>query len=605
MVVLGQFMLSLPGKLARWSIVSFLLLAHPQQSPSPVAIAASSPQGQAAAYCPPDPSLVRTFQIQGKGASSPLVGQQVTTEGVVVGDYQEPDQLRGFFLQDPIGDGDPETSDGLFVFTPSGPPVNAGDYVRITGKVREFASSGDTQGTLTELEEVRSSLVCASGISVRPTPVSLPVGNPNDLERYEGMLVSFPQTLTVTEVYNLGRFGEIGLAANGRLYHPNNGNGLGDTAEGNPRRRILLDDGSNTQNPRPIPYLSAADTSGTRRVGDSLTGLTGILSYGFSSYRVQPVGAVGFAPANPRPQAPEDVGGSLRVASYNVLNYFTTLGRRGAGDQAELERQRAKLVAALRALDADVVGLIEIENNGDGALNDLVGALNAALGASTYAAVPTGTLGTDEIKVALIYKPARVKPEGAFRVDDDPVYSRPPLAQTFRDQGGGRFTVVVNHLKSKGSCPSDPKDPNQDYGQGCWNALRVQQTQRLLSFIQGLQATDPDVLVVGDLNAYAQEEPLEVLTRAGLENLIRRIPAKERYSYVYNGESGNLDHALATSSLAAQVSGVTEWHINADEPRVLDYNLEFKPDDRYAPTPFRSSDHDPLLIGLRLSPDPP
>lgn len=553
--------------------------------------------------CPAGPSLTRTFQIEGSAASSPLVGQVVTTEGVVVGDYQEANQLRGFFLQDFTGDNDPSTSDGLFVFTPAGFPVNLGDYVQVTGTVREFAFSGDTGGTLTQLDTVSNVVVCASGTSVSATPVALPLTNTGDLERYEGMLVSFPQTLTVTEVFNLGRFGEVSLSVNGRLFQPNNGNGLEDSAAINPRRRILLDDASNTQNPSPIPYLSASDTSGTRRIGDTVTGLAGVLSYGFSSYRVEPVGAVNFAPANPRPLAPENVGGSLKVASYNVLNYFTTFGSRGASNQAEFDRQKAKLVAALRGLDADVVGLIEVQNNGETALNDFVNALNAALGAGTYASIQTGTVGSDEIRVAIIYKPAKVTPEGAFRVDTDPVYSRPPVAQTFRDKAtNGRFTVVVNHFKSKGC--DGASGAEADSGQGCWNALRVQQAQRLLALVNDLKATDPDVLVVGDLNAYVEEDPLKVLTGAGLENLVLRSPAEKRYSYVFNGESGNLDHALVTSSLAAQVSGVTEWHINSDEPRVLDYNTEFKPDDRYAPTPFRSSDHDPLLAGLSLSPDP-
>ncbi|MCL6568906.1 MAG: ExeM/NucH family extracellular endonuclease, partial [Meiothermus silvanus] len=450
------------------------------------------------------------------------------------------------------------------LFVCLGDPVTIGDHPRALNDVDVTAT-----GLLALVTQGLNAGVDRSGASIgEPTaffPGAAVAPSTGDLERYEGMLVSFPQTLTVSEVYNLGRFGEISLSAGGRLFHPNNGNGLGDTAMGNPLRRILLDDGSNVQNPRPIPYLSAADTSGTRRVGDSVVGLTGVLSYGFSSYRVEPVGTVNFIPSNPRPEAPEDVGGSLRVASYNVLNYFTTLGARGASNQAELERQRAKLVAALRALDADIVGLIEIQNNGDAALEDLVRALNTALGSDAYTALATGSLGTDQIKVALIYKPARVRPEGAFRIDDDPIYSRPPLAQTFRDRAtGGRFSVVVNHFKSKGC--EGASGAETDTGQGCWNALRVRQAQRLLTFINDLRATDPDVLVVGDLNAYAEEDPLKVLTGAGLENLILHISAAKRYSYVFNGESGNLDHALATSSLSSQVTGITEWHINADEP---------------------------------------
>ncbi len=562
------------------------------QAPALGPLTARTPQ------CPAGAGVVRTYQIQGSGPASPLAGQSVTTEGVVVGDYQGPNQLGGFYIQDFQGDGDVATSDGLFVFNTSF-PVKVGDYVQLRGTVREFASGS---GTLTELEALSSLTLCESGVLVEPTPIDLPVSEVGDLERYEGMLVTFPQTLSVSEVFNLARFGEITLSAGGRLYHPNNGNGLGESTALNPRRRILLDDASTVQNPATIPYLGPG-TDATRRVGDSVRGLTGILTFGFSAYRVQPVGPVSFENTNPRPASPSAVGGSLRVASFNVLNYFTTLGSRGASNQAELERQKAKLVAAIAGLNADVVGLIEVQNNGDTALTDLVAALNAALGAGTYAAIHSGSIGSDEIKVALIYKPARVAPEGAFRVDGDPVYSRPPLAQTFRDLGtGGRFTVVVNHFKSKG-CEGATGE-NLDAGQGCWNALRVQQAQKLLSFLEQLKTTDPDVILLGDFNAYAAEDPIRTLTGAGLENLGLRRSAPERYSYVFNGESGSLDYAFVTPSLSPQVTGFTEWHINADEPRAFDYNTEFKPDDRYAPTPYRSSDHDPLLLGLSLSADP-
>jgi predicted extracellular nuclease len=538
--------------------------------------------------CPSATKLTPIYTIQGEGAATPLAGQQVTTQGVVVGDFQESNQLRGFFLQDLYGDFRSATSDGLFVFTPSGFAVNAGDYVQVTGTASEFSEQ-------TQLGNVTSLEVCASSFNRYATPVFLPVSDVGRLERYEGMLVTFFQPLTVTEVFNLGRFGEVGLSALGRLYHPNNGNFLGESAQKNPLRRILLDDGSTSQNPAPTPYLSATDTTGTRRIGDKVNNLTGILSYGFGNYRMQPTHGVSFQ-APSRPEL-ENVRGSLKVASFNVLNYFTTLGSRGASSPEELARQQAKIVAALTAINADVVGLIEIENNGDEALNDLVAALNAKLGANTYAAIETGTVGTDDIKVAIIYKPGVVTPEGAFQIDNNDVYSRPPVAQTFR-QGDKRFTVVVNHFKSKG-CGEATGD-ELDTGQGCYNALRTKQAQQLSSFVTTLQATDPDVLVIGDLNSYAEEDPIAVLETSGLRNMLKLVPPTERYSFVFNGESGTLDYALATRSLTWQVRGVTIWHINTDEPLVIDYNLEFKSDDRYAPTPFRSSDHDPVIVGLEL-----
>jgi hypothetical protein len=213
--------------------------------------------------------------------------------------------------------------------------------------------------------------------------------------------------------------------------------------------------------------------------------------------------------------------------------------------------------------------------------------------------------GTDAIRVSLLYRSAAVTPvspaqnyqtsTAAYSL----LFDRPPLAQSFRENATGEvFTVVVNHFKSKGGCPAS--GPDADAGQGCWNAKRVAQANGLAEWIRLLQVADPDVLVIGDLNAYGEEDPVLALTDGGLVNLVARVPAPSRYSYVFDGEAGCLDYALATASLARQVTGVTIWHINADEPSVLDYNTEFKTQDLYEPTPYRSSDHDPVVVGLRL-----
>lgn len=266
------------------------------------------------------------------------------------------------------------------------------------------------------------------------------------------------------------------------------------------------------------------------------------------------------------------------------------------------------------AIDADVFGLIEIENDGDGpasAIQDLVESLNSLAGAGEYTAIedPAFT-GSDAIKVALIYKPGRLTPIAAPRTSTDSAFSRPPIAQTFEEiSSGERFSVVVNHFKSKGSCPTDPFDPNADQGdgQGCWNALRVEQAQALLNFIRTLasETGDDDVLVIGDLNSYGQEDPILALQNGDLINQIGKyVPAEARYSYVFDGMTGYLDHALASVHMDAQVSDVTIWHINADEPSVIDYNTEFKSQDLYAPTPYRSSDHDPVIIGVDLNAAP-
>ena len=539
----------------------------------------------AAAAEPPGcgtPADHRISEVQGPGETSPVNGRTVRVEGVVTADFQRPDQLGGFFVQDPVPDADPRTSEGLFVY--SAQEVSVGDRVLVTGRATEFNG-------LTELSPVSSVDVCGRG-RVAPANVRLPLRKGEDLERYEGMLLRFPQRLTATETYALGRYGEVTVSAGGRLFQPTDGHG--STQAGNDARRLLVDDGSNVQNPDTIPYTDPR----VLRIGDSTQGLTGVLGHGFGEYRLQPTVKARFANANRRPAKPRRVGGDVRVASFNTLNWFTTLGERGADTAQEQERQLAKLTAALKGLDADVVGLMEVENNGDAAVGALVDALNRATGAGTYAWVRHPHPGADAIHVALIYKPGKVTPVGAARSSQDPVFDRPPLVQTFRPASGRTsFTVIVNHFKSKGCDGTTGPDADQGDGQGCYNARRVAQAEA----VAAIADASPNPLVIGDLNAYAAEDPVKVLTDGGLVSQTGRfVPPRERYSYVFDGQSGELDHILAGRSLSRRATGATIWHVNSDEPVFLDYNTEFNPPEFYRPDAFRSSDHDPVLLGLRL-----
>ncbi|SHN26473.1 ExeM/NucH family extracellular endonuclease [Rhizobacter sp. OV335] len=567
--------------------------------------------------CPAAPNTLRDITaVQGPGALSPFDGQAVTVRGVVTADFQGDAQLKGFFIQQPVADADPKTSEGLFVFAPGGADVKLGDYVQASGTVSEFKSGSTDPERLTELTTVTAISTCGAGPAIAAREITLPLTSATDLEAVEGMLVEFKQTLTVSEVYNLGRYGELVLSTGGRLFQANNHPGSATRDEvnaANALAKIVLDDGAGIQNPVPIPYLSAADSTGTRRVGDTVAGVRGVVTWTADAFHVHPVAAPVFTAANPRPTAPAAVGGTLRAGSLNVLNYFTTLGQRGANTADELVRQRAKLVETIVGLDADALGLMEIENNGTVALADLVGAVNAKLGANTYAWIDAGKPGTDAITVAMIYKPSRVTPLGNAVVPTDPDFAvdgglRPPVAQRFAavDNHGG-FWLVVNHLKSKGSCPASAADLDADKGQGCWNVSRFRQALALQKWVTGLTdaSGETDVLMVGDFNSYLNEDPVKSLEGGGFEALLKRLPEDARYSYVFNGESGALDHGFASETLGAQVNGVTVWHVNADEPLVLDYNTEFKTDDRYAATAFRSSDHDPVLVGLTLTADAP
>ncbi|MEV5743294.1 ExeM/NucH family extracellular endonuclease [Microbispora rosea] len=567
-------------------------VASPSPSASPTASPSASPTPSPTPTPTGDacdlPANRQIAEVQGSGDASPLAGQTVRVEGIVTGDFQETGQQSGFYFQDPTPDSDPATSDGLFAFArASFKDVKAGDRVLVTGRVTEFNG-------LTELSPVTAVDVCGTG-TINPKAYDLPLTGGATFEPYENVLVTFPEPLTVTDHYNLGRYGEVTLAAGGRLFQPTDRKGVDPALDA--RRSLLVDDGSNTENPATIPYT----TPQAVRLGDTAAGVTGVLSYGFGAYRLEPTKPISFLRTNPRLPAPAPVGGNVRVASLNTLNWFTTLGSRGANTAEEQQRQLKKTVATLKGLDADVVGLMEVENNGQTALNALVAALNAEVGAGTYAALTHPYPGTDAIHVAAIYKPAKLAPVGATRSSTDPVFRRPPLIQTFRRVGGGQpFTLLVNHFKSKG-CDEEATggDTDQGDGQSCYNAERVRQAKAVLGLVDSMDLPNP--LVIGDLNAYGEEDPIHTLEAGGLTSLSKRfIPEAQRYSYLFDGLSGELDHAMAGKQLVKRVTGTTIWHVNADEPRVLDYNLEFNPPSLYRPDAFRSSDHDPLLIGLNL-----
>jgi predicted extracellular nuclease len=559
-------------------------------------------------------TLLAINAVQGSASTSPVVGQLVSVRGVVTGDFQTANQLKGFFIQQVIADKDPQTSEGIFVYAPVNTvPVKAGDYVQVSGKVEEYKSSTSNVKTVTQISQLSQVSVCGTGITIKPLVISLPVASASAFDAYEGMLVKFTQSLTVNDVHGLGQYGEIILAPQ-RLFqpynHPTSNDALAN-ADLNARSKIILDDGSSPSNPNPTPYLSASDKTGTRRVGDTVQNVQGILTWAFGAYRVQPTQQATFTPNNPRPAAPATPSGTLKAGSLNVLNYFTTLNSRGANSALEFTRQKDKLVTTIAGLNADVLGLMEIENNASTTIGDLLAAVNAKMGANTYSYINSGKPGTDEIKVAIIYKSSKVKPIGTAVVPTDAGFMvdggmRPPVAQRFAAlDNNGSFWLVVNHLKSKGSCPNGANDVNRDLGQGCWNVARLTQANTLKAWVANLvaQSGEADVLMVGDFNSYLNEDPLASLEAGNYESLLRRLPATDRYSYVFNGDTGALDHAFASNNLKSQVSSVSVWHINADEPPVLDYNTEFKTNDRYDVTPFRSSDHDPVLVGLSLNPD--
>ena len=568
--------------------------------------------------CGADKTLISA--VQGSGEASPLVDTLVEIEGIVTADFQGEDGLDGFFVTSLAADvdNDPMTSEGLFVYF-TDTDVNVGDHVRVQGTVDEYYDS-------TQLADVTQIAVCGTDEAASATSISLPLESQADLEAYEGMLVSLDQTLVVTNNYGLGRYGEVELATE-RLYQGTQVALPGDAANAveaaNLTKKILLDDGSTAQNldpsAYPAPGLSAENTL---RTGDTVNAVTGVVTYSFSTYRIHPTVTPQFIATNAREDAPEQSEeADLRIASFNVLNYFNGDGQgggfptsRGADSEEEFVRQEAKLVSAISAMQADVVGLMEIENDGFGefsAIASLVNALNDADSANNYAFVDfnVAQIGTDEITTALIYRADKVEEVGTAAITTDYPFdysNRAPIAQSFKSLSTDEvFTVSVAHLKSKGSCGDDNNDDLGD-GQGCWNEIRTEAADAFTDWLDNKPTgvDDEDIILVGDMNAYALEDPIRKFDEKGYKNVVAELDGDTlSYSYSFSGRAGSLDHALATESLLSKVVAANDWHINADEPIVLDYNLEYKSEGHqstlYAEGPYRASDHDPVIVDIK------
>jgi predicted extracellular nuclease len=592
--------------------------------------------------------------IQGSGLVSSLAGEVVDVEAIVTGDFQGPTGLSGFYMEEPAGERDANhaTSEGLFIF--SSLPVAAGDRVRVRGTVAEFASAtAGVTSRLTELSGVSSVQVCSENHGLPPiSDVTLPVGAPSEWERYEGMRVRFTQQLVVAGNVSLGNFGQIDLAPS-VLYQPTHsvGNSTSWSAAADlvARSRIALDDGSTSSNaninggtvaPYPAPGLSNANTlrvgalvNGTG--GGAPTPLVGVLDDRFGAYRVHPTEPVTFSNAsNPRPDTllvAAAAAARFSIISANVLNYFTTLGSRGAATPDELIKQRAKIVAQLAVTGGDVIGLSEIQNfangntNGVTYTNSAIADLTAALAADTgrnyqfvdtlnEASLAPGNVladnGTDAIRNAIIYDAGAVTPVGYTALYYQNDQNRPSLARTFKPASGAgadaqTFTVVVNHFRSKGSACGPASD---DPFQGNCNGMRVSMSGNVSTWLASNPTGDPAAnrrqILIGDFNAYFGEDPIQMLLGGGgYTNLIDLLHGPTAYSYNFASQLGYLDHALVNGPALGLVKDVAHLHINADEPaalQALDSSAKSAVAQvaYFAPNEFAASDHDPIVVGF-------
>jgi len=607
--------------------------------------------------------------VQGTKFTSPLLKRWVVVEGLVTVSLQGRDQYRGFWLQQTsVSVHAKNSSRGIFVYHYR-QPVKSGQIVRLFAQVAEYKG-------LTELKKVRAIKICDEGIELPEVEtLSLPVNSLLELEAKEGMRVSLSQDLVVSDLYGagygLGNYGQFALSS--KLHHQptelwtaaqlRQGKGKDKLIAPRELDYLLIDDASAKAFPKHIPYplifnsdlgldpASGFSADNPLRITDRVSHIVGILHAYDEHYVVIPedIPAITIQSPFPRTKMPTvEKDSNLVIASMNLGNYFNGDAdnsnknrgfptQRGASSYAGFLLQTDKIVSALAAMDADVIALMEVENDGYGensAIQYLTTALNEKnMGKRQYRYIQPadselmqGRLGHDVISVALLYRPEKVRLNSPARILNsrtasnslfDDQRNRPSLIQAFSFRGHD-FVIAVNHFKSKGR-PCD--EVEVDELQGNCNKTRYRAALALINFLKKddqskslksssnkqKSAKSLPTLILGDLNSYSQEEPLLALYDAGFINLKYHDDSKSAsFSYSFQGLLGNLDHALANSEFLPFIKSADSWHINSIEDVLLDYNKEGNGHkhpsiDTYGqPDMYRSSDHDPVVLGLQF-----
>jgi 5'-nucleotidase len=619
-------------------------------------------------------------EIQGTGDASELVGDTVTTEGVVTAKYPGgTGTYNGIYIQTAGSGGTTNdtagASDAIFVFGNNSQPdgVEIGDSVQVTGVVSEFNGLTELTPGSGGVVEIASLGAVTPRDTIPGTDCALPgtdcltgAALSSAREAFEGELFQPTGDYTVTDVhdgsayngssFSSSFFGEVGLAAESDMplvtpIEVIDAQATADVAARkayNNAHRMVLDDGAgvtywNTAGTgamdQPIPWFTESNQV---RVGAGVTfPKPVVMEWRNNTWKLQPQtrvtdsGSDRVAFEQTRPAQPEDVGGDLKLGTFNVLNYFTTLGAdyggctafndregnpiavnqcpgtgpRGAWNQASFDRQQTKIVNAINTLDADIVALEEIENSGivdggdrDEAVETLVAALNADAGSTRWAFVDSPSAvdpGEDVIRTAMIYSPDTVDLVGDSELFYDTAFNnaREPFAQTFKAEGAedtDGFAVIANHFKSKGSGADDGT------GQGLANPDRIAQANALVGFADDFAVANgvEKVFLTGDFNANSMEDPVQVLTAAGYTSLESTDDPHEE-TYNFDGQIQSLDHVFANEAAEPDVTGVDVWTINSYESQYYEYSrFNYNVRQLYDPAPFRASDHNPEIVGI-------
>jgi uncharacterized protein len=571
---------------------------------------------------------VRTFEIQGAAHVSPLVGQRVEgVPGIVTA-------LRsnGFSLQDPDGDGRPETSDAVFVFTRHDPTVTVGDRVLVSGQVLEFRPAGEEANlATTEIADPVVTVVARDqplpppillGPSGRMTPLRLVAeGVGGDVEAVPALrpdlgALDFFESLEsmrvqVNDAVAVGRRagpGELPVLPEGGagVERRTTRGGILAASPGEAPPRVILADGAVR-----IPPAS---------LGDRFPGqTTGIVEYAFGGYRVRvdelpPLVLGGIQPERAGAAPPE----ALSAATFNVENLSArerpqklarlaeTIVERldgpdllvlqelqddsGAADDGVVTggRSAGALIAAIRTIGGPAYQYREVPpaNNQDGGepgANIRVGFLFRTDRGLAFVERPGGD-ATMPVSIVADASGPHLTASPGLLAPTDPAWteSRKPLVGELTI-GGQRLFVVGCHFASKrGDQPLFGRfQPPIRHSE----ARRVEQARLVHAFARDLLTADPSakLLVLGDLNDVPGSPTLDALKGGLLSDLVETLPESEQYTYVFNGQSEAIDHVVVSPGLLAHTSETDIVHGNAD--------LIGAP-----------SDHDPVLARFSLAP---
>lgn len=532
--------------------------------------------------------------IQGSRPASSMTGKQVTVQGVVT----LVQGGQGLYIEEPDSDRDDSTSNAIFVKTDSlAGNITRGSWISVTGKVTELKMG---RNSLTSLTDVGDLTECASGQTLPLTNIELPLTG-LEREALEGMRIQLDDGLTVTDNYQLSR-GKFSVSANGFQYVA--------TEIMPPGSEAANHDRDNRAYTLPVMLTENPESFSVLPNGTAINNVTGVVSHDDRVLRVTLESMLkGESQTFSTPG--KAVEGELRVVVMNLHNYFNGDGRggefptpRGAKTLAEFNLQRQRLGAAIQILNPHILAVQELENDGFGPVSaaaDFLALVEKATNSDWgVARPPMDVTSTDQITVALFYRDDLLETVGPTQTLTGPEFkrSRQPLAQVFRQhQGSEEILVAVNHLKSKGSCPDSGMDTNQKDGQACWNSMRVAAAEKMSAWVKSLSESSgiSHSLILGDMNAYRQEDPIEVIRAAGFIELMDREGGSDDdtdrvYSFIYKGQAGTMDYAFASPSLQQRVQRAFIWNINAALPA----NMEM-------PEPWmRFSDHDPVVVDIRL-----